>query len=66
MQAPVAVRCLWTNCYTLPLPFYLSKQKETKITESLLCHRISQIIQMVNKSVKEQLFEHIASIDRRV
>ena len=23
MQAPVAVRCLWTNCYTLPLPFYL-------------------------------------------
>jgi len=20
MQAPVAVRCLWTNCYTLPLP----------------------------------------------
>jgi len=23
MQAPVAVRCLWTNCYTLPLPFPL-------------------------------------------
>jgi len=22
MQAPVAVRCLWTNCYTLPLPFF--------------------------------------------
>jgi len=23
MQAPVAVRCLWTNCYTLPLPLPL-------------------------------------------
>jgi len=24
MQAPVAVRCLWTNCYTLPLPLPFS------------------------------------------
>ena len=24
MQAPVAVRCFGTNCYTLPLPFFWS------------------------------------------
>ena len=32
MQAPVAVRCLWTNCYTLPLPlpFTLKNLKKPK------------------------------------
>ena len=40
MQAPVAVRCLWTNCYTLPLPFALplhTRRRRLKQTARLKC-----------------------------
>ena len=37
MQAPVAVRCLWTNCYTLPLPLPLPAFHNPLRLSDVLC-----------------------------